>query len=358
MIVYKWPEKLSLAQGYPSNGELLKKDIEALSKHYGMFMDPKTDPKCPKDADAKALNDIKKSHNDVTNLAIGKACDAVSAQVTQIMSDVAAKFKALQTPKLTTAKPPDLTWELGPLKKIERIMQKSVHYAVEPRNNSNTLMLQRVCDILRGTVVLPSYTLWKEGFGSQMIDLVNEAFNGGVVQVKNRFILQDYPVIRAYPGKWTEKDDKGMAHLIEVDLLGRDSFYRDLAMLIKLDNKTFPNKQGFDHIYFELQLATKELHDAKSDKSHGTVTGHQAYKLVRTVMEHAEYQMWTNNGKDTPALPNAIDYYPLPSTDDWEQFEPAVKRMWDLYRASQKYLITPMWKAINGSDWYGKDNTK
>lgn len=358
MIIYKWPEKLSLAQGYPSNGELLKQDIDALSKHYGMFMDPNTDPTCPKDADAKKLKDIKAEHNDVKNLVVGKACDAVSSQVSDVMTNVVAEFKALQKPKLTTAKAPDITWELGPLKRIERIMQKAVHYAVDPKNNSSTLMLHRVCDILRGTVVLPSYTLWKEGFGAQMIDLINKVFHGSVVQVKNRFILQAYPPVREYNGKWTKNGlGEAMIDLIENGLLGRDSFYRDLALLIKLDDKTFPNKQGLSHVYFELQLATKELHDAKTEKKPNQVSGHQAYKLVRTIMEHAEYQMWTNNGKETPALANAMDYYPLPSEQDWHDFEPSVRVMWDLYRQSQKYLITPMWKAINDSDWYGKDNS-
>lgn len=342
----KWSvESGSPTQGYPSD-TILKKDIETLSKQYALYK-----------------KDGNSDDNDVRKMILGQACAQLleRKEVLEKLESIVSAVKQW-TSKDGTNTNPKVSLHMGPLKKIERIMQKAVHYAVEPTTDSatgsSTLLLQRVCDVLRATIVVSTDQLYEEKFGSSLIDIVNTTFSGKVVSVKNRFMLSSCPELVTWDGKEIKIDThnklaQDLDELVNLNLLGRDSFYRDMAMLIKLENSKFANGQGLSHVYLELQIASESLHNAKSPEEKTGISGHDAYKLLRTIAEHAEYQRWTKGGTVTPALPSAFTFYPPPKFSDWVKFPRYLELMWQLYRDNQK-ICKPMWNAIDQSQWYAK----
>lgn len=346
MPIIKWTLERNPTQGYPSDGVLLKSDIETLSKQYAIYK-----------------KDKQESENDVRKLILGQACEALLEKVKAKLEEVVDSFTKWQ-PANKTILPPKVELLMGKLKKIERIMQKSVHYAVEPSTTSatgsSTLLLNRVCDVLRATIVVPTNSLFRDDFGSAMIDIVNDAFGGKVVSVKNRFMLSTCPELVTWDGKEIKIDMSSplasdFSELANLNLLGRDSFYRDMAMLIKLEDKAYPNGKGLSHVYLELQIASEDLHNAKSPEDKTELSGHDAYRLLRAITEYMEYQRWTQNGKSTPSLPSAETFYAMPLLSDWVKFPKFLEFMWNLYRSHQK-KTTPMWTAIDKSKWYAESS--
>jgi hypothetical protein len=333
-----------VVQGYPANSDLLATDIAKLTQL---------------DANMRK-KEVTEKGDEVTQTALGKACETVKDGVEQKLDKLREKLWNL-CPSGTTQG--DVKLHMGPLKKVSRIMQKAVHYAV-CEGNSDTIQLQKVRDVLRATFEFPPSALREEGIGSRLIDTIDKEFKNKVVQVKNRFIETRYPNLRAYGGRTVTRELKeDIQYLFQNGLMGRDTFYRDLQLLVRIDNGDFANEAGLDHTILEIQLVSTALYNAKvtrigSAKNQDSMSGHDKYKLVRAVMEHCEYKYCKERLKRDPdgiKLANAEDFYPDLSPRHWLRFTSALESMSDLYRSKQtqedlKHLQT----AIDDSAWYAR----
>ncbi len=311
-------------QGYPADGELLAADLEILTQQYQVS-------------------------DDVTHLVLGAACNMLHDRVAQTLAALRKRIVKLDD-SVTDG---DVKLHMGKLKKVERIMQKAVHYAVCSDKQSATPKLASVCDILRGTIELPAGLLQVEGIGSRLIDTVNQAFDGQVIQVKNRFIESMYPNIADYTGRTMSPELKNdIITLVKQGLWGRDTFYRDIQLLVKLGSDAWETASGLDHVLLEIQLVSSQLYGAKSTPSDNGMSGHDQYKVVRAIMEHCEYHHFTDGGKNNPPLKNAFTYYPPPSAKYWESFTGSLLSMWELYRKASPGFQKNLQPAIDDSDWY------
>lgn len=305
---------------------------------------------------------------DVTLLIVGKACAAVMPDVDTSLKKLFVKLKKLlpdEVVRSVTRVDPDtkleyqddvsdLHYKMGPLKKNSRIAQKAVHYAVCDKQNYATPQLQLVRDILRATMVFPP-NAWGSKvdlIGAKMIDTVNDHFGGQVVQVKNRFIHSRYPNFNGLNGFKLPKDlDEYIDANFKETLWGRDSFYRDLQLLIRIDSDTFPNGQDMTHTILELQLASSKMYSGKTDKKAKGGSGHDMYKNVRTVMEYCEYVWWKNYHKDNVKLPSAAKYYDYNGIT-FDTFIKNAIAMADLYRSKDVMgMAGVLGDAIDDSEW-------
>jgi hypothetical protein len=252
--------------------------------------------------------------------------------------------------------PKDVQFKMGPLKKVSRVVQKAAHYAVCD-DNSEKLQLAKVRDILRATMVFPPAAWGGDNIGSEFIDAIDKHFDGAVVQVKNRFIETRYPNLK--PLEYTRLPADLMKHIewiFKRALYGRDTFYRDMQLLILIDNNKFPNGQGMTHTILELQLATSWMYGAKTFKGTG-MSGHDMYKTVRAVMEYAEFlyrqKYWKNRSPSQQVkLQDAARYYEA-TPERWSQFSASVTTMYGLYRRRDvRRLGLQLDKAIDNSKWY------
>lgn len=323
-------------QGYPADGKVLNTDLVTLQQLYKDWGTTRAD-----------------SDNDVTQLVLGLACDNIKVEVEERLKGVREKLFKLCPDSVNDGQ---VKLHMGPLKKVQRITQKAVHAAVEA--DLDTIQLAQVNDILRATIELPTAAFQKEGFGSQMIDTLNGSFHGELKRVKNRFVEVHYPRLTEYYGrKLTPSLVKDIEALVHDGIRGkwkpgRDTFYRDLQLLIRLDRKNFDTGTALTHVFLEVQLVSDALYGAKVMASDSDMSGHQMYRICREVMEYCEFDHWTAGGKKTPRLPDAESYYSFPPAGHWENFTRALGNMWDLYRKSAKQYVPTMETAIDNSEWY------
>lgn len=333
MFEKRFSRKPAATQGYPSDGKVLAVDIAAIKQQYEAYK-----------------KDRKESDNDVTQLVVGLACDTIKPDVEARLKKVRDALSALKPDDVTDG---DIVLKMGPLKKIERIMQKAVHYTVEEK--LDTLQLPMVSDILRATIVLPPGYFKKKDIGSSMIDAVDAVFEGSLWKVKNRFIELRYPSLFEYNGrKMTPSLVADIKALSIQKIKGRDTFYRDLQLLVKLDRSTFDNTTALEHVFLELQLVSSALYGAKVTKSDDEMSGHEMYRITRAIMEHCEFAFWTEEGAKPPRFASAEDFYPLPPARSWENYTRALGNMWDLYRSAADQYVPTLQTAIDNSKWYAK----
>lgn len=394
----------SAKQGYPAatnDTDILKADRELLMSLY---------------ADkAKRTNP-----DSVKELELGKLCDALRDPVKYKVVDMCSKtsggvYKLFEEHAKWKTKPPrredvnvnvkeikmgDMTFMMGPLKKVPRIMQKAVGYAV--KEDAPEIRLDRVVDVLRGTLIFENeeFLLFNPdnqtpNIGSRLIDAIHKDFGNGVIQVKNRFMLKRQPKInhatdkdflaaldklgRNAPPKLDvsgyEIEDPDLvntiATVVNLELNGRDTFYRDLQLLIKLPTANYSNDvvSPLTHTYFELQITTRSLIDAKSgsptkDTGHpDSPNGHKRYEQLRRVMEYCEYLYWTyqrtedkkaNFNKYKLSKDLLTEFYSTPLWADFDAFDDSLKQMWKLYQdyAPSGRKMEGIRNAIDHSDWY------
>jgi hypothetical protein len=388
-------------QGYPkptNDKDVLKDDRNKLLE---IYKDP---VKCAeKDA--------------IKYLELGKACSALLPHVKEKVINTCGKadgkvYKVLDSygkwikkPKLPgteTAKGGvelgDMTFMMGPLKKVPRILQKAVGYAVCDKKDQADPKLERVVDILRGTLIFENEELllfqpddFKGCIGSQLIDAFNDEFGGQLVQVKNRFMNRRQPVLHSFttqnftkalntPSNHTiieddleeEMENAGLVNTIatmaNLELSGRDTFYRDLQLLIKLPIKNFANKgvaSPLTHVFFELQITTRRLYAAKSIKADeddpNSKTGHELYNQIRRVMEYCEYLYWTwkkkrddSDFKYKMSEELLTEFFTTPVPADFTEFEEALTTMWEQYQqySPKGKKLDAIRNAIDNSTWY------
>jgi hypothetical protein len=388
-------------QGYPdvnakpSTG-VLKNDLKLLLDIY---------------ADDTAAN----NPDAIKKLEVGRVCGELRPKIRKKMIDLCATeagsvYKLIDNYGKWREKPPenvkrdakevelgDITFMMGPLKKVPRIFQKSVSYAVCTDKPTAEPKLARVVDILRATMIFENEEFFlfkpddgKACIGSQLIDLFNKEFGGQLVQVKNRFMNRRQPQLHSFttqnfakalnvPMNHTiiEDDEEDLereevtnanlvntiATMVNLELSSRDTFYRDLQLLIKLPTDKYSVQSPMKHVYFELQMTTRALFNSKTVETNGR-TGHQIYNQIRGVTEYCEYLYWTwkrQNGKDKDKLAqveldqkliDAVFY--TPHMDDFASFEKDLTAMWEQYslKAPKGKKLDAIRNAIDESDWY------
>lgn len=412
LMKFKKPDEV-IRQGYPAASTTDNVDLLALDRQW-----------------MTTINDnaqLRESPNALLNLEVGKACNELretakkkfvdiclpNGALYQLMYDnvltAAARYKdgAVEVDKKTTSIG-DFTLVMPSLKKVPRITEKAVTYATcDEKINSDVPLLERVVDILRGTLVLERDEFLmhdaKDGgpnFGSRIIDVFDKAMGNNLVQVKNRFndlrkpILYDYTatsysealknpknhVVSNDMDAQVENEEKReakfaaanlvntIATMVNVQLRGRDTFYRDLQLLFKLPNRgIWKNSSRMTHVYFELQITTRTLFDTKSVPVHANddekKSGHDEYVKIRRVMEYCEllYWNWKKKSEDNtfkfaldPNLLNKI--FPEPRKDDYLSFKDALESMWALYAKNCPKYRGMISRAIEDSKWYANAN--
>lgn len=289
---------------------------------------------------------------DVKKLIIGRACAAVKDQVDSTLRDLFKKLTKLLPADVV--KSDDLKYTMGPLKRVSRITAKAAHYAVCAKENHAKPQLQNVRDILRATMVFPP-SAWgdkADKIGAKMIDKINEHFDKKVVQVKNRFIHDHYPNFAQLTGVTLPDDlDKFIESTFKQTLWARDSFYRDLQLLIRLDYPKYDNTEALGHVMLELQLASSKMYSGKTHKNRSGVSGHDMYKNVRAVSEYCEFLWWKRRHKKLE-LPKAEGYYDQ-TCMKMEDFVEQSEAMAEMYRDKDlNGMEVVLRDAIDDSDWY------
>jgi hypothetical protein len=305
--------------------------------------------------------------DDITKLVVGRACANVKNGVDRSLEKLFEKLKKLlpldvvqSVTRYDAEEKPyqvpvaDVQYKMGPLKKVSRVAEKAAHYAICSENNYDKPQLQRVCDILRATMVFPPAAWMAQGIGSMMIDAVNDHFKGKVVQVKNRFIHQRYPNFSQLDGVvLPEELDGFIARTFKQTLWGRDSFYRDLQLLVRIDADDFDNGQDMTYVMLELQLASSRMYSGKTDKSAKGGSGHDMYKNVRAVMEYCEFLWWKARHDQNGGikLPKAASYYNVAGASMTE-FAKQAEQMSNLYKGRDVVgMDQALSDAIEGSQW-------
>jgi len=313
-------------QGYPDDGKTLAADVAILLDEY-------------------------KNDSDASKLLLGAACNQVYDAVELRLGSLRKKLVALNTsPAVQDA---DVKLHMGPLKKLERIVQKAVHYAVCTNNQSAEPRLARVCDLLRATIEFPAVYFEKPGIGGAMIDAVNAEFKGAVVQAKNRFVEREWPPFHEYTADSVDDDlRKNIIDYVTNGLVGRDGFYRDLQLLVRLGGDEWSTGSDITHVQLEVQLVPSPMYAAKTARGADGMTGHDMYKIYRCVAEHCEYAAFTESGKKSPKLKNAWSFYPDPQSIAWRTFTQRAHEMWGLYARVMRGFEGRLANAINESDWY------
>jgi hypothetical protein len=206
---------------------VLKHKIETLRQGYPVVVNAQTDTDYLMSdlTRLKAIDadqELRENPFSLEVLEVGKACTALHPVVKAKMIDLCKKqgaiYKLMKSHITTTTTPPenpqtagktvnlgDVTFIMPALKKIPRIMEKAVTYAVcDEKVNSAEPVIERVVDILRGTLIfenkefLLSQPANEENMGSQLIDLINTAFGNNIVQAKNRFMDIRKPMLYNY----------------------------------------------------------------------------------------------------------------------------------------------------------------
>lgn len=412
LLKSKKPDEV-IRQGYPAAQTTDNVDLLALDRQW-----------------LATINDnaqLRESPNALLNLEVGKACSELRETAKQKFVDICkpggALYKLMYDNVLTdpvryknapkevdkkTTEIGDFTLVMPSLKKVPRITEKAVTYATcDEKINSDVALLERVVDILRGTIVLERDDFLTHdaqdggpNFGSRIIDVFDKAMGNNLVQVKNRFndlrkpLLYDYTattysealkdpknhVVSDDMDAQVENEEKReakyasanlvntIASLVNVQLRGRDTFYRDLQLLFKLPNSgIWKNSSRMTHVYFELQITTRTLFDTKSVPAHANdedkKSGHDEYVKIRRVMEYCEllYWNWKKKSMDAnfkfalnPQLLQKI--FPEPRKDDFLSFKEALESMWALYAKNCPKYRGMISRAIDDSNWYKNAN--
>lgn len=313
-------------QGYPDDGKSLAADVAILLDEY-------------------------ENDSDATKLLIGAACNQIYDAVETRLGTVRDKLSALADKG--AVKDADIKLHMGPLKKLQRIAQKAVHYAVCTDNQTADPRLARVCDILRATIEFPAVYFEKPGIGGAMIDAINTEFKGAVVQAKNRFVEREWPSFEEYSASSVDADlCKKIIKYVNTGLAGRDGFYRDLQLLVRLGGNEWSTGGDINHVMLEIQLVPSPMYAAKSARDSNNVSGHDMYKVYRCVAEHCEYAAFTDRGARPPKLPEAVSFYPSPKATEWLTFTQTAQDMWGLYMRVMKGFKGNLATAIDESAWY------
>lgn len=403
-------KKEDLRQGYPPPANVNNVDILAADRQ--MMINIFNDEERRADPDS------------ILELEVGQACTAIRENAKKkflnmcniggslyklmnklVLTDAKRYENGFEVVDSRTTKIGDFTFVMPSLKKVPRIFEKSVTYATcDEKVNSEVPLLERVVDILRGTLVLERKDFLlhdpQDGgpnLGSRIIDLFNTEFDGALVQVKNRFndlrkpILYNYtaddyakaledPNSHVVTNELADQLDEqtrenryanknlvnNIATMVNSQLRGRDTFYRDLQLLFKLpNNDLWKNYTRMTHVYFELQITTRELFAAKSvhaaDNVHGS--GHDQYVKIRRVMEYCEYLYWAWKKRQADnafkyAMPKAmLDLvFKTPLKADYLDFRETLEAMWKLYASNCPKYRGAISGAINDSTWYKNIN--
>jgi len=394
-------EKVS--QGYPAKGAYEDLNRDLLAEDVQKLVDINNDK-------------VKRSEpRAVTKLLVGTACEnlhpIIKSQLIKMLLKGGSLNKLLgdygfatvdeisdETKREKEISLGDVTLVMPSLKKVPRIIQKAVNYGIccPAKEQADRPQLQRVVDILRATLVFEKKEFFLLGnaydnnknIGSQVIDTFNKEFGGHLVQVKNRFTELRKPILYAYVAndfagaladpKSYEIDDvidykqdqaklenqyasknlvNSIATLINVQLNGRDTFYRDLQLLIKLPSDLYPNGTPLNHVYVELQLANRALYDSKSVHAADGSSGHDKYVQIRSVMEYCEMLYWNYKNQRLDenfkfSMPDLDKFFPSPLKKDFQEFRPSLIAMWELYERYSGNFRKSLESAIDGSDWY------
>jgi hypothetical protein len=402
----------SARQGYPAatnDKDVLKADRDLLISLYN--------------------DEVKRADPDsIKKLEVGKLCDALRAPVKQQVIDMCVKttggiYKLFEEHGKWKNKPPapknvkadekevklgDMSFMMGPLKKVPRIMQKAVNYAICDEEDVADPRLEKVVDILRGTLIFENeeFLLFNPdngtaNIGSRLIDAIHAEFGSGVIQVKNRFMLKRQAKLKHNTDKnfvaalnksenhqlslidvnGDEVEDvdivNTIATMVSLELVGRDTFYRDLQLLIKLPTASYSDDgvvSPLSHTYFELQITTRTLVDAKSGsptQDTKVPNGHKRYEQLRRVMEYCEYVYWTYKKKEEAKKKGAdfkykmseallTEFFSTPLHADFEAFEDSLDKMWTLYQehSPRGDKMKGIRNAIDDSEWYKKSKNK
>lgn len=318
-------------QGYPNDGdETLNNDIAKLRRCYDDGVD------------------------DVQELVVGKACANLYATAKQKLQVARAQLLK-QLP--AESRPDEVHLDMVALKRNRRIMQKAVAYAAcNDKGEWDTPQLQMVRDVLRATLSFPSSYFEIPDIGSAIIDAVDRAFGRKLAFVKNRFVESRYPNLIDFDGR-TLRDElkRDIVALANDNLSGRDTFYRDLQLLIRLDADSFPNGTEMRSVLFEVQIVSNALHMAKLKKDNGP-SGHDMYKVIREVMEYAEYVYYKEERKGRFKLADVERFYPDLSPKHWQSFTGFLRDMWDSY--SHRLYEKNLQNAIDNSAWFERNSPK
>ena len=240
-----------------------------------------------------------------------------------------------------------------PLKKVNRIYEKGVAYAVE--NNYVQIPIERVRDVLRDTIVLEVGDLENlSGGQNNIIDQVNKIFHGNVLQVKNRFIETHFPCLPPNTANYTENE---IEQVVLKGLRGRDTFYRDLQFLILIDKKHGANPAPFKYHIAELQIAIRPIAEGKHDG------GHDIYKSIRRVMEYFEYKYFKNKyakkQEDFKYKEAESFYKKILKQNDLKDFPKNINSMVDTYRKGiNLHIPKTLCFIINNSKWFKDSGRK
>jgi len=394
----------SALQGYPDVGDsqkerlLLKADRELLLKIYAKESE-RDDP----DAITKLeVGKLCQAFHGVVKKKVINACSSKDGRIYKLFDKYQERRKNLPPSPVNVNEKDinlgDVTFTMGPLKKVPRILEKAVSYAVCTKDEDEAdPKLERVVDILRGTLVFENEDLLlyqpddgSKCIASQIIDAFHDEFGGQLVQVKNRFMNRRQPILHTFytqnfmtalnkeanhkPIEVSMDEDEladativnTIATMVNCEMKGRDAFYRDLQLLIKLPVDKYKNDLNIatqlSHVYFELQITTRKLMAAKAGKSgKNAPSGHDQYKQVRRVMEYCEYLYWTWKKKGASStfkfkMSDALleEFFPGPVKADYATFEETIVAMWDKYKANspQGARLKTIANAIDNSKWY------
>ncbi len=238
----------------------------------------------------------------------------------------------------------------GSLKGAKRIHEKAVIYSAKSKEaNPPELMINNVRDVLRATIVFETVEKLEEwcsgsGPGKNIIDFVNSKFP--VLRVKNRFVGDALPQFKPFASLNSLVqlyNEKKKEHVT------RDSFYRDIQMLVLLDSSKGFKTAPFTHHIAEVQISIEKMMGAKK-------VGHKAYENIRVIDGYIEMKKIFEKNKDNARVAELLKLK-VPKMDIVKSFYDDTQTMGQIYRDALKGDLAPdpIRMAINNSNWYKKN---
>lgn len=240
------------------------------------------------------------------------------------------------------------------LKGAKRIHAKSLIYK-SSRETDLSLIVNQVRDVLRATIsfeTVDKLLAWcgGPGAGSNIIDLIDSKLP--VLRVKNRFTGAPLPkaingdlstIEKLYEAKTFQLDPKlkGQARIT------RDSFYRDIQLLVCLNGN-----QGFDASPFKYHIA--EVQITVDTMAAAKKVGHHTYENLRQIDGYIELKRAYERSKDIRFVDMLKEA--MPDQKLVASFPRDTKEMADVYRKALKGDQPPknLRDVIDNSKWSKK----
>lgn len=329
-----------------------------------------------RNANENIRNQNKKKNEDLTKqLLIGKSADAAKPGFFKGLRTIRNKISGGNVYNQDVNKNSDdanywyanifkgQSGKKSKLKGAKRIHEKAVQYKAEAIASNNPggddIFISNVRDILRATIVFESINVLNDWCGTNgkqdnIIDIVDSVFP--VLRVKNRFVGGALPMIRPT----NNIDDLSKLFTIEtraykaaqnrnpnanVQKLTRDTFYRDIQMLVLLENgKNGVTTTPLSHHIAEVQISVKDMMTAK-DK------GHEPYEHLRVLDGYIDMKLVAEDTGHEPLKKLVEDN--KPGNQFVGQYYSDLKTMVDIYRNVFRNDVAPenVRKAINNSNW-------